>query len=92
MENIAWSAPAIVLAINLLTSFIKKYVEPKWGSTGIHVLVFALAAVGAVYFNWGEQFPGLKTFVAQAGLFFTSAVAFYEVILSHLSFFKRKVD
>lgn len=86
--EISLAAPAIVLVINVLTSLIKNWIKPKFGTTGVHVFVFALALIGAGYMSYKDSFPHLATYVASAGALFSLAVAFYEVILSHIPAFK----
>ena len=81
------SAAAIVFAINVLTSFLKKYVYPKFGRLGVQVVVFLLAIVGAWYMQYGAS---LEVYVAQAFVLFTAAVALYEVILKRVDFFRAK--
>ncbi len=84
------SAAALVFAVNILSSVLKKWVKPSFGKLGVQVTVFVLAAVGALYSTYNGSFPALKDWaVASLGVFSLS-VAFYEVILSRISLFKGK--
>lgn len=82
------SGAAIAFGVNVIVSLLKRYIYPKYGSFGVHVFSFVLAAIAAVYVIYGGQFPGLQQFVIAAAALFSTAVSFYEVVLKHLSFFK----
>ena len=77
---------AIVFIINIFTSLLKRYVYPKYGKLGVQVLVFILAFIAAIYFKYGY---GVRVYVTEALILFSSAVAIYEVILSRISVFKQ---
>ena len=77
-----------MFGINILTSVLKRWVYPTFGSFGVQVVAFVLASIGAVYFLYGGQYPGLTNLVTSAGVIFSTSVAFYEVVLKHLSVFK----
>lgn len=83
---------ALVFAINVATSLIKRWVWPRWGAFGVQVVAFVLAGVGAFYVLYGGNYPGLQDLVLAAGGVFSLAVAFYEVVLQHLSVFKEGVS
>jgi hypothetical protein len=76
---------AAVFAVNVLSSVLKKYVMPRFGKTGVQVVVFALAMIAAVYMNYGAS---VEYYVAQAIGIFALAVSLYEVLLSRITFFK----
>ena len=80
-----FTASAVVLVINVLTALLKKFVMPRFGRTGVQVVVFGLALVAAIYMNYGADY---QVYVAEAALVFSVAVALYEVLLSRLPFFK----
>lgn len=82
------SAAALVFGINILTSLIKRWVYPTFGAFGVQVVAFALAMIGTLYVLYGGQYPGLVQLVAAAGLIFSTAVTFYEVILQHIPAFQ----
>lgn len=88
MESTIISAGALVFAVNILTSVLKRWVYPTFGGFGVQVVAFVLATVGAVYFIYGGAYPGLTKLVEAVGLIFSTSVAFYEVVLKHLSVFK----
>ena len=78
----------IMFAINILTSIVKRWIFPKWGAFGTQVFAFALALIGATYWMYSSQVPGLEAVVAGAIGLFSLAVTFYEVILQHIPLFK----
>jgi hypothetical protein len=84
------SGAALAFAINILTSVVKNFILPKFGEIGIHVFAFALATIGALYFLYSDMIPGFSQAVQAAIAVFTTAVAFYEVVLKHLSSFFKK--
>lgn len=86
----AISSTAIIFSVNVLTSVLKRWVYPKWGKTGVQVVVFCLALIGAVYPSLSVQFPSLQLFISNAIVIFTIAIASYEVIWSRISWFKGK--
>lgn len=79
---------ALVLAVTILTSFIKRWVYPKYGAIGTQVTAFVLALIGAIYYTYAQNIPGLKEVVTFAIGLFSISVAFYEVILQHIPIFK----
>lgn len=83
------TASAIVFAVNILTSFLKKVVFPKFGNFGVQVIVFVLALIGALYMLYNGHFPALATWVGEALKVFAAAVAFYEVILKNIPLFSK---
>lgn len=79
---------AIVFAVNILASFLKRSITPKWGIIGTQVTVFILALIGALYYTFSGVYPGLQAWVVQGLEIFAISVAFYEVILSKIPVFK----
>lgn len=77
----------IVVAVNVLTALVKKYVYPKYGRTGVQVVVFVLAVIGAVYMRYGAS---VEAYATAAIAIFTTAIALYEVLWSRIAFFKGK--
>jgi len=77
---------AIVFAVNVVSSFLKKYVYPKYGRLGVQALVFAVAVLGAVSFKYGSSYEVIIQYILAI---FVSSVALYEVILSRISWFKK---
>lgn len=76
---------AITFIINLATQAIKKYVMPRYGSFGVHVVLFVFSMLAAVYLSYGDQFPGIKDFLITAAQFFCAGIALYEVMLSRFA-------
>lgn len=83
------STTALVFAINIITSALKKWIYPNFGATGVQVFVFIAATIGAFYSIYGGNYPGLKDLVMSAVGVFSLAVAFYEVILSKIPVFEQ---
>lgn len=79
---------ALVFLVNVITSFVKKWVYPKYGRIGTQVLAFLAALLGALYYTYSFKLPGLKAFVESALAIFSLAVAFYEVVLKYIPFFQ----
>lgn len=86
------TAAAVIFAVNILTSFIKRWVKPNWGNVGVQVVVFVLAVLGALYATYKGQFPELRVWAEATLGVFSLSVAFYEVILSHIPLFKGDTD
>lgn len=81
---------AIVFLVNVVSSVVKRWIYPKFGKIGVQVLVFAASVVGALYWTYRHEIPGLEAIVIQAAAIFVIAVSFYEVILQHIPFFKAQ--
>jgi len=79
---------AITFAINVATSLLKKYVYPRYGKLGVQVFAFTCAVLAAIYVSYKDQFPGLETFFLAVLTIFSMSVAFYEVVLQNISWFK----
>jgi len=77
---------AIVFAVNVVSSLLKKYVQPRFGKLGVQALVFATAVAITVYLTYGAS---VQTYVEQSLIIFVSSVALYEVILSRITWFKK---
>ena len=82
------SEVAIIFSINVLTSVLKRWIEPKWGKIGVQVTVFLLALIAAVYLSYGQFVIGLSDIVGGAIGLFSLSVALYEVLLKHIGIFK----
>lgn len=84
------TAISVVFAVNVLTSFLKKFVFKKLGSGGVQITVFVLALIGALYMTYAGQFPTIKVWIESALGIFSFAVALYEVILNRIPAFRGK--
>lgn len=69
-----------VLGMNLLVGLIKRYVKPKFGDTGVHVLLFVIAFLILSIKGFMTQYPPLQNMLVQAGTFTVGAIALYEVL------------
>jgi len=83
---------AITLVINVATSLLKTYIYPRWGKLGVQIFAFNCAVIAALYVNYVGKFPGLEEFVLTAFGIFSLSVAFYEVVLQNISWFKVNND
>jgi hypothetical protein len=81
------SVGALAFLVNVLTSLVKNFIQPKFGSIGVQVFAFILALIGAFYILYGANIPNLQSWVVAAGAIFSVAVAYYEVILNKISVF-----
>lgn len=79
-----------VFFINLFTSLMKRYVMPRFGATGVRVVVFLLAFGYSVYHFYGDKFPGVVAFTKATLLVFAFAITAYEAALQYIPFFKQK--
>lgn len=82
------TATAIVFAVNVLTSILKRWIYPRFGALGVQATAFILAFIAAIYVTWKSAVPGLEAYVINGLMVFSLAVTFYEVVLSHLPVFK----
>jgi len=78
-----------VFLINLFTSMMKRYVIPRFGDTGVHVVVFALAFLYSIYHFYGDLFPGVVTFIKETIKIAVYAIAAYELLLKNIPMFKQ---
>ena len=86
-ETITSMAPTrgvATVAINILTQAVKKWVWPRWGKTGVQVVVAMLALIGAAYVTYSKLFPSLEIFVTSAIALFALAITLFEVIWSKI--------
>ena len=75
----------ITLAINGLTNFLKNKIKPKYGSEGVHIIVFILAIIASAIVSIIQANPEFEVFAKQAVTYLISAVAMYELILKKIS-------
>lgn len=80
----------IFIAVVGLTQFIKKYVHPKFGNTGVHVLTFVLALIGVGIYQATISYPNFGLIVTDALTYLVSTVAIYEIILKKVGFKSSK--
>ncbi len=86
--ELAISASALVLLVNVFNSVLKRWVYPKFGKFGVQITAFILSTLGSVYFLYGGIYPGLVDLLSATAIVFSTAVAFYEVVLSRIDIFK----
>jgi hypothetical protein len=56
------------------------------------VVVFLLSVIAALYVTYAEAVPQLKMFMFALATVFTTAVAFYEVLLQYIPIFKGEKE
>lgn len=78
----------IVLGVAVLTSLIKRFVLPRWGDTGIHIIAFLVSLAGVSIYSLTKVFPPFQVLVEQALNVLIVTVAVYEILLKKLPFFK----
>lgn len=77
---------AITFLINAATQILKRFVIPRFGEIGVHVILFVLSLAGAAYFMWLKDIPGIQNALLIAVQFFCLGIAIYEVFLKKLGF------
>lgn len=84
----------ILLGTLLLTQFVKKYVYPKFGSTGVHILTFVIATIGVGIYQYAQTNIEFKELLLAGLNYLVVAVAVYEVILKKIGFksAQEKID
>jgi len=82
MNSLIVSTSAIALLVNALTFVTSTYIVPRWGKTGVQVIVAFFATVGAVYMTYRTQLQGVEAFLTQALAIMALAITFYEVLFS----------
>lgn len=72
------------LGIFVLTQFTKKFITPKFGDTGLHVFIFAVA--GAVFALQGlaTTYPSFHEILLKAGAYLLGSIALYELIVKQV--------
>jgi len=73
-----------IIGIMIVTQISKSYILPKFGATGVHIFVFALAVILAGIQAAITAYPGFGVFIAEAGAFLVASVGTYEVILKKI--------
>ncbi len=79
-----------VFGLNLLTGVTKKWVKPKWGDTGIHVLVFIIALIGVGLKMLYEHNLAWKMLLEQSVVYMGAAITFYEILWKQVMPTKKK--
>lgn len=81
---------ATIIAVNLVTSFFKKNIYPKWGKTGVQFILLVASALAAVVWSLAKNFFLWEEFLNQIIGIFAISMAVYEVLLSKFDLFKGK--
>lgn len=79
-----------ILGINVLTSFLKKYIYPKFGKVGVQFTLFILCFIGATLWSLKEKYASIGAFFATGMAIFMMAISLYEVVLQYFPIFKNK--
>lgn len=78
----------IAFGITLLTQLIKKFVYPKFGSYGVHALIFILSLAGVSVYYFVYTIPEWQVIIQKAIQTLAYSVAIYEIILKKVGFGK----
>lgn len=76
---------AITFLVNVATQVAKKFVIPRFGEFGVHVVAFVFCLVASLIFFFKGQFPQIEQLLFVAAQVFCLAVTFYEVVLKRLT-------
>jgi hypothetical protein len=80
------TAAALAFLVNI-GGAVFNWVFKKVGRGVTQGVIFALALIAAVYWQYGSAFPTLQNYISVAVVIFSMAVAFYEVILRYFPTF-----
>lgn len=82
----------IVVLVNIATSFFKKVVFPKFGATGVQVILFVLSMLAAFVVYYNGINPSFAHVAGIAVKIFMSAIVLYEVLLKKFDVFAPKAE
>ncbi len=76
---------AVIGAIIMVAAQIcKKWITPKYGSSGVHVFIFILAAIATILQLWASQNANVMNILVQAGTLLVGTVGTYHVFFEKL--------
>lgn len=81
------TAAALAFLVNIGGALFN-WIFQRAGRTATQVVIFALALIAAVYWQYSAAVPAVQNVVAAAILLFSLAVTFYEVLLGYFPLFK----
>lgn len=73
-----------VIGILIVTQLVKSKIMPKYGATGVHVFIFAIAIIVCAVQLLMTRNASFAAVVIEAGKFLVATVGVYEVIFSKL--------
>lgn len=82
----------IVAGTVLLTQITKKYIYPRYGSTGVHVFAFLIALFGVAIYQYSLYNEVFANAMNYALKFLLISVAVYEIILKRIGFKPVSLD
>lgn len=85
------TAAALAFAVNLAGA-VFNWVFQKAGRLTTQVVIFALALLAAVYYQYFADIPSVSNAVQIAIVIFSMAVSFYEVLLKYSPVFSGPKD
>lgn len=74
----------ILIAIIILTQVVKNHIKPKFGDTGVHIFIFAIAMIGCAIHLGAQHNAAFGIIIGRAIGFLALSVAAYEVILKQI--------
>lgn len=75
----------VIFGTLLLTQVVKKYIQPKFGATGVHVFIFGVAAIYTLICAIAAQEPSFMEFLQKALSFLAATIASYEILLKKIT-------
>jgi hypothetical protein len=76
----------IAFGSSVITSFVKRYIEPKFGKIGVQVLVFLLVILGVFIWRYISAIPEWKDIALKSLETLAYSIGMYEVVLKRLGF------
>jgi hypothetical protein len=70
-----------ILSISILTQILKKNIMPKYGPTGVHILIAIIALVFVSIKAYASINPGINTILVQAGQLLVATIGIYEILI-----------
>ncbi len=70
-----------VVSITVITSILKNYIKPKFGSLGVHVFIFSLGLIWVAIMNLMNFSPMFNDLVQGGLAFLVTSIGIYEVLL-----------
>lgn len=80
----------IVLLVNIATTFFKKYIFPKFGSTGVQMILLVCSIIASLVVYYNGVNADFSALMEKAMGIFMSAMVFYEILLKKFSVFYGK--
>lgn len=73
-----------ILGVFLFTQLCKRWISPKFGDTGVHVLAFIAGLVAVAIKGAMSVYPSFAIFIVTAGQYLVASLALYEIIIKQI--------